>query len=310
MAGAGEPVLVAIDWGTTSARAYLVGARGETVATRAAQLGIREVGDRDFAGALSQLLGDWGRLEIPRIAGGMIGSRQGWVEASYLTCPASLDALAAGLVRTPAGELAIVPGLIARDEAGVPDVMRGEETQLAGAVDASEGPLLAVLPGTHSKWAHVDRGRVVTFRTSMTGELFAALLDHTILGALADRRDGAVASETAFGRGVDRARPAREAGLAHLVFSARTLALTGELAGPDVAEFLSGVLIGAEIESARGWAERRGLEARRVRLIGDDRLVARYRAAFARADILATPGRPDAAVAGLFAIAQRACLVP
>src|SRR5687767_5677610 len=125
-----QTALIAIDWGTTAARAYRMDGDGQVLEQRAAPLGIAHIRDGRFAAALGALLGDWATDDAPRLACGMIGSRQGWVEAPYVACPASLAALAGGIVRMES--LHIVPGLLARDARGVPDVLRGEETQLAG----------------------------------------------------------------------------------------------------------------------------------------------------------------------------------
>ena len=307
MTPGGEPALVAIDWGTTSARAWLVDATGRILASRSAPLGVQQVANGDFAGALATLLGDWQASGVPRIASGMIGSRQGWVEAPYLSCPASIDALADRLVFTPAGELAVVPGLLFRDRHDVPDVMRGEETQIAGAVDAAEGTVLAVLPGTHSKWVHVARGRILAFRTYLTGELYAVLLAHSILGRLAQATMGGDAPGPAFARGV--ARGLAEPALGHAIFGARTLALTGELAAQDVGDWLSGVLIGQEIADAQRWSEGQGVNVAGVRVIGTDALVTRYAQACALAGSVAEPGPADAAARGLARIATRARLL-
>lgn len=300
-----KPAFIAVDWGTTSARAYLASAQGAVLERRAAPLGITQVRERGFDAALETLLGEWGALRLPRLASGMIGSRQGWVEAPYLECPASLDMLADGLVATPRRELLIVPGLVTRDAQGVPDVMRGEETQLAGAVGEETQPQVVVLPGTHSKWAVVERGRVLTFRSYVTGELYGALLNHTILGALAT--PGGAASPAAFERGLARAR--HDAGLAHLVFAARTLPLRGELASEAVPDFLSGLLIGSEILSARAWAAGYATGDTPLRVIGDDALVTRYLAAFRQLEVPALAGASDAAVRGLALIARRAKLL-
>jgi 2-dehydro-3-deoxygalactonokinase len=299
-----EPSLIAIDWGTTSARAYAVDAAGAVTATRSAPLGVQQLGGGDFAHALRELLGDWLALDVPRIASGMIGSRQGWVEAPYVDCPASLDALAGGIAWTPQRELAIVPGLLWRDPSGVPDVMRGEETQLAGSVEADES-VVCVLPGTHSKWVVVERGRVAAFQTHMTGELYAVLLAHSILGRLAtgDPGHGDGARSPAFARGVERGLAG--GGLGHVAFGARTLALTGALDGSEVADWLSGALIGHEIAAAREWTAARGLAASSARVIGSDSLVARYASALAHAGIEARRGPADAAVRGLVRIARR-----
>jgi len=279
-------------------------AHGGVAAERSSPLGITRVEGGRYADALRSLLGDWHTDPAPRVACGMIGSRQGWREAPYVACPASLDTLAAGLARVDAGALAIVPGLVTRDRRGLPDVMRGEETQLLGAVGADEA-VLAVLPGTHSKWAHVAGGTVVDFATWMTGELYAVLLDHSILGRMAER--GTAPAADAFARGV--ARGLEDGSLAHDVFAARTLPLSGELAGADVADWLSGLLIGREIRDALAWAHAVGAGADRVRIIGSDALAARYATALRQAGSDAERGASDAAARGLWRIAGQAGLI-
>jgi 2-dehydro-3-deoxygalactonokinase len=300
--------LIALDWGTSAARAYRVGADGNILEERRAALGIQQVHDGAFAAALATVLGDWSDIVAPRLACGMIGSRQGWVEAPYLACPADLGALAAALRWTPERTLAIVPGVICRDAADVPDVMRGEETQILGARDAWPGRALAVLPGTHSKWVHVDDGRIEGFTTYMTGELYAVLLGHTILGRMAGAgADSDVAPGPAFARGVERGLGRGD--LAHDIFGARTLSLTGELAAADVGDWLSGLLIGREIRAARAWATGVECDASRAWVIGNDALTARYGMAFAQAGITAEPAPAGAAARGLWAIARSAALI-
>jgi 2-dehydro-3-deoxygalactonokinase len=300
--------LIAIDWGTTVARAYRLDASGALLATRSADLGIQRVTGGAFAAALGALLGDWEADAVPRIACGMIGSRQGWTEAPYVECPAELAAYAGAMVRTPGGELAIVPGVTCRDATRVPDVMRGEETQLLGAVSPDEPRVLAVLPGTHSKWALVEHGKLVAFATYMTGELYALLLEHSILGRMAAQRttDEADAGP-AFLAGFDRGSGA--GALAHILFGARTLALAGELAPHEVRDWISGALIGHEISGARIWASRFGADTERVRVVGAPTMVERYMAGLARAGIAAESGRADAAAQGLWLVAGRAGLV-
>ena len=300
--------LIAIDWGTTSARAYRLDAAGDVCATRSAPLGIKAIQDGQFRAALDALLEDWRDDTAPRIACGMIGSRQGWIEAPYVACPADLAGLGRTLTATPDGELAIVPGARCLDAAGIPDVMRGEETQLAGALRHDDVRVLAVLPGTHSKWAIVERGVLVDFATFMTGELYAVLLAHSILGRMAGEGAGsAPAGGTAFTQGV--ARGSAGDGLAHAIFGARTLALTGDLAPGEVGDWLSGVLIGDEIRAARGWARERGADAADVRVIGDDVIVARYVRALGAVGVRAEAGPAAAAAQGLFRIAQHAGLL-
>jgi 2-dehydro-3-deoxygalactonokinase len=301
------PALFAIDWGTTSARAYRVGTGGEVLEVRSAPLGVSQIHDGRFGEALARLLGDWHDERAPRIACGMIGSRQGWVEAPYVACPALLSQLASGIVRVPDGKLAIVPGVSTRDTYGVPDVMRGEETQIVGGVDPREERVLAVMPGTHSKWACVESGRIVDFMTFLTGEMWHVLLAHSILGRLAVQAQADARIGRGFARGVERGLG--PGNLAHDMFGARTLALTGELAGEEVGDWLSGMMIGREVRNARTWAHRHGYDGARVRLIGEDSLVARYATALAHADIAVERADSRAAGHGLWRIAEQAGIV-
>jgi 2-dehydro-3-deoxygalactonokinase len=299
--------LIAIDWGTTAARAYVLDGAGTVTGTRSAPLGVQHVQDGRFADALSALLGDWRDDPAPRIACGMIGSRQGWLEAPYVACPAQLPDLVAGLVHVPGSRLTIVPGVRTRDANGVPDVMRGEETQIAGAIAARDARVLCTLPGTHSKWACVDAGRLVDFMSFMTGEMWDLLLRHSILGRLATPGSPAGGVGAAFERGV--ARGLGPGNLAHDAFGARTLALMGELAAEDVADWLSGLMIGREIRNARAWGQRHGYDGSRVRLVGADALVARYAAAMRHADIAVEVADSNAAARGLWRIATQAGIV-
>ena len=300
--------LIAIDWGTSSARAYWLDARGGILDQRSAPLGVLKVAAGGFPEALRVLLDGIADDGQPLIACGMIGSRQGWVEAPYRPCPAGLDALAAALTSVPGTRLAIVPGLICRDRTEVPDVLRGEETQIVGALDApvrQRERRVLVLPGTHSKWALVGAGGIETFATFMTGEIYAVLREHSILGRLAVESSDAAALE----RGVARSLDAK-AGLTHDLFSARTLALTGELAPEAVGDYLSGLLLGAEVAAGRRWLEQNAVAGDSVTLVGDAALCERYRRAFALAGVAAAPGAPAAAARGLWRIAQRAGMVP
>jgi 2-dehydro-3-deoxygalactonokinase len=298
--------LVAIDWGTTSARAYRVAVTGEVLEARAAPLGILRVANGRFDDALRELLADWHGERAPRVACGMIGSRQGWVEAPYIACPAPLTALADGLARTQGGELAVVPGVSTRDAYGIPDVMRGEETQIVGGVDPREERVLVVLPGTHSKWARVESGRIVDFMSFMTGEIFHVMRTHSILARLAVDA-GSESFGPGFARGV--ARGLGPGNLTHDVFGARTLALMGELAGEEVPDWLSGLMIGREVRNARTWAHRHGYDGGRVRLIGADALCDRYAAALQQAEVIVERAGSDAAAQGVFRIAVQAGIV-
>lgn len=292
--------LIAIDWGTTRARAYRMDRNGRVLGERTEPLGIQQLGGLGFPDALSRLLGDWDGDAVPRLACGMVGSRQGWREAPYVECPASLESLARGLVETVAGGLAIVPGLATRDAAGVPDVMRGEETQLWGA-GLAEGEV-AVLPGTHSKWAWTGAdGAVLQFQTHMTGELFAVLREHSILGRLMPA--GVAEDPAAFERGV-RLGLSSPAGLLHTLFAARTNGLMGLLPAEGLGDFLSGILIGAEIAGAT--ATRRPAA---VTLIGGAALCARYATALGLAGMPHRLADDDVTTRGQWQLARAAALM-
>jgi 2-dehydro-3-deoxygalactonokinase len=198
----------------------------------------------------------------------MIGSRQGWKEAPYLPCPAGAPDIGAALVEIEFdwAQVKLVPGLSTTDEAGIAEVMRGEETQVIGVLEAMGGSGLACLPGTHSKWATVEDGRIVGFTTHMTGETFGALRGHTILGRM--MREGP-ADGAPFDDGVRRAADA--GGLLHHIFGARAQVLAGRLAETDAAAYLSGILVGHEVQAAL--AGRQGVV---VHVIGAPELTAVY----------------------------------
>jgi 2-dehydro-3-deoxygalactonokinase len=282
--------LVALDWGTSTLRAHRLRAGGESLETRRLHEGVAHLvraEDRReaFARAFEVACGDWVRAcpGVPVIACGMVGSAQGWREAPYLEVPASLDDLAGALtaLETGAGAtLHIVPGLLQRGR--LPDAMRGEETQIAGALaglprdDDSGSPTLIGLPGTHSKWAQVSGGRVLHFDTFMTGEVHEALCEHTILASTLRR--GGEWDLAAFDRGARTARsPEGRAGVLSTIFSARTLGLTGALSPDAQADYLSGLLIGHEIQAIED-LDRHALDgAGRIVLAGSEELCARYR---------------------------------
>jgi 2-dehydro-3-deoxygalactonokinase len=255
------------------------------------------MGDGAFEAVLRDLLGDW-LADAPRVVlAGMIGSRNGWIEAPYLPCPADPATIARHVVRAPGSiaECWIVPGLCTGGTAAGgarADVMRGEETQLIGA-GVADG--VVALPGTHGKWARMDGGRVTGFHTAMTGELFALLHDRSLLGRLAVPGDAAAEAD-GFARGVTRSLATPS--LAATLFSARAEVLIGGLAPEAVAGYLSGLLIGAEVAAF-------GCDGGRVTLVGAAGLRTRYADALAMAgvrDVAQVDG--DAAVtAGLWRIA-------
>lgn len=303
--------LIALDWGTSSLRAWLMADQNEILDSRSAKQGIMQVADRDFESVYRDLIGDWiaEHGELPVLACGMIGSRGGWAEAAYADCPADLSDLAGHLLPVAAepATLHIVPGVMQRSGQGrLADVMRGEETQVLGALQAA--PELAddgllVLPGTHCKWVTIEAGRLAAFTTYMTGELFAVLRGHSILGRPA--ADSGADSPEAFALGVDTARAAGARGMAAALFSVRSRMLAGEIDACDTPDYLSGLLIGDEIRSVL--ADRETVPP--LRLIGDEALCARYRDALARFGIDDVAEIADAARSGLWHIAESAGLL-
>lgn len=289
--------LVAIDWGTSSLRGARIGPQGQVLEERSSAGGILSVRAGGFPAALQEAFGDW--LAQPGalcLMSGMVGSRQGWREAPYCPCPAGFADIAATLAWVEPGRIAIVPGLSCLDR-GVPDVMRGEETQVFGALslqDLDTGVFL--LPGTHSKWARVAQGRIESFATFMTGEIYALLRRHSILGRTMDAEDGPLDAE-AFLQG---ARHALGTGnLLRSAFSARTLALFDRLPAAAGPSYLSGLLIGEELRSQPMQA------GDHLTLIGSEALTGRYALALGDRGVHATCLGTQASWRGLWAIAAQ-----
>ena len=287
--------MIGLDWGTTSLRAYRLAPDGAVLARLDVQGGIMTVPPGGFPAALEAAIGPWlAEGETSVLLCGMVGSRQGWVEAPYLPCPAGAAELAGATIALPfaAARVRLVPGLTCVDAHGVPDVMRGEETKLV-ALAARVGDALVCLPGTHCKWARLAEGRVAGFTTHMTGEVFAALSQHTIL---ARTSEDSPHQEAAFARGVARAQQA--GGLLHHLFGTRTLHLLGELPAEAADSYLSGLLIGHEVAAALAETG-----ATAVDLLGADRLAPLYAAALEAQGVAVRRHDPDLVAAGLHAIA-------
>jgi 2-dehydro-3-deoxygalactonokinase len=298
------PKLIGLDWGTTACRAYLIGADGAVLARVADGPGILRVEGGAFGAALDAMIGGWiaAHDTLQLILSGMIGSRQGWVEAPYARCPAGADDIVSALASVAHADMriALVPGL-SIENGGMPDVMRGEETQIFGALARSgRDDGLFLLPGTHSKWADVAGGRIVSFRTFMTGEVFGALKDHTILGRL---MRGDARADDGFARGVREGAALDGAGaLLHRIFATRTYGLMGRLADTALADYLSGLLIGAEVATAAKNARAA------VTIIASPALAARYTEALRLLERESMLAPPDCVAAGHWRIARAAGL--
>ena len=298
-----SPALIAIDWGSSSFRAYLLAPDGKILEETASADGIGSVPAGAYPATLKRLVGRWldANPSLPVIASGMVGSRHGWREAPYVRLPAGPIEVAGRLTAVEADgrRIVLAPGLSYADEAGV-DVMRGEETEIFGVAEA--GARLIVLPGSHSKWARIEGERIVAFTTYVTGELFAALRDHTIAGAFA-RAAPAKAAGAAFALGVERGAAAAggetKAGVLGLLFGARALPLMGKLDPDDAGEYLSGLLIGAEIGEGR-----RLYPGEAPHVAGAEALVNRYLKAFEALAVGAHAAPSRAAARGLFRVAR------
>ena len=270
---------LALDWGTTNLRAWVVGENGETLRRNDFALGVGGLQPGEAGRQFCEVVRPGMEAnDLPAILCGMIGSTLGWEVVPYVECPADFGALKSALHRVdnPGAPVWIVPGLKAERPDGGPDVMRGEETQLFGWAmgDSSrrEGEHLICLPGTHAKWVRMIDGRVESFVTSMTGELFALLRKHSVL-RVAEARD----DDEAFTAGL---KAAGDGGaLASRLFTARSKVVGGDMNPLDVESYMSGLLIGAESASlpALFAVDRRA----RVTIIGDRALGARYRQALA-----------------------------
>jgi 2-dehydro-3-deoxygalactonokinase len=289
--------LIAVDWGTSNFRAFRLNAEGAVRARCSSPLGILRVNGGNFEEALRAEVGAWlaeGEKHI--LLCGMIGSRQGWVEAEYLSCPVGISDLADGVIQVPfaGATVRLVPGVIGPDAAGVPELMRGEETAAMGMLDTCGGAGLMCFPGTHSKWIQLCNHRLVSFTTYMTGEIYGALRKCTILERT--MTTGTAIENTAFQDGV--ARSADCGGLLHHLFGVRTLALMGQLKEEVSASYLSGLLIGHEVRAAMPSA---GL----VHLVGAAPLCGLYAQAIQACGGSATIEVEDAAARGLAAIGRR-----
>ncbi len=282
-----KPASIALDWGTTRLRAYLLDAEAAVIARREGPDGIMSVPPGGFPAVLARHCGDWLAEDpsLPVTMAGMIGSRNGWAEAAYAECPAAVSHLAASLTivkRADGGEAAIIPGVAGIFD-GAADVMRGEETLIAG-IDLEDG--LVCLPGTHSKWVLVRGGRIERFSTFMTGDIYAALTQHTILGKLAEEPD----DPSGFADGL--AAGANPAGLLHTAFASRANVLLERLPPRAVRPYLSGLLIGTEIAGASALYG----EPEAVHLIASDPQRALYQQALAAREIIVTVVDPETAL--------------
>ena len=289
---------VAGDWGTSNLRLYRI--ENGAVVDRAAGPGIGDLGGKTPEEVLRHALEGWRAEADPRAIHlcGMVGSRNGWIEIPYVDCPADAAIWAAGSAHALIDRIPVTigAGLACTRASGAPDVMRGEETQIFGAMarvpGLAAGRHLIALPGTHSKWASVDDGRVTGFQTFVTGELFALLRMHSTLTRAAS--DDGAAEDEATGFDAGLARIADGGHLLGALFEARAAQLRTAASGSWARGFLSGLVIGAEI------AEILPAATGDITLIGDPALADRYVRALAARGLSATVHTGEAcSLAGL-----------
>lgn len=283
-----EVTPVGIDWGSSNRRAYVLDAQGALVRQHGDESGILHV-EGDFEGSLKKLLQTLGLQRADVILSGMVGSRNGWREAPYLSVEQPLSQLHDALMEIdtalPNVRCRIVPGYEFVDANGMPDVMRGEETQVLGALRLSASNGWFLLPGTHSKWVRVEEGRIREFLTFMTGELFALMSQHGTLSKVMDEQRSV---PEAFAAGV---QAARHGSFTHSAFCCRALVVTDRMPATHTASYLSGLLIGTELHdilrrSHENWQGP-------VQVIGSPALSARYMSALELLGIPARAWQPD-----------------
>ncbi|MFZ2648934.1 MAG: 2-dehydro-3-deoxygalactonokinase [Burkholderiaceae bacterium] len=290
---------VAIDWGTTALRGARLGGDGAVIEERSFERGAAGVAPAAFEAVFDEHFGDWmTSADTLCLIGGMAGSKQGWVEAPYAPCPARFEDLCDKLTWVGSRRIAILPGLSCM-HGGIPDVMRGEEAQVFGAL-ALLGRLdaLLVLPGTHSKWVHVRAGQVRSFATVMTGEFYALLRRHSLLARSMPTED-AEFDAPAFDQGVTVALSSRS--LMQTAFGVRTLSLFERVRPQALPSYLSGLVIGEELRSQMNHDLEGGGE---VIVIGADALTRRYERALSQQGNGVKTLGAQAGWRGLWAVAQ------
>jgi 2-dehydro-3-deoxygalactonokinase len=286
------PAFIAGDWGTTHLRLFLCDEAGKPLDTRngAGVSGLRE----DVGGAFFRAVEGWDRAhgKLPAVLCGMVGSTIGWREVPYLNCPARPEAIAkSALCFAAEGRpIAIAPGLTCRNRLLAPDMMRGEETQILGAIRCepklATGRHFLCMPGTHTKWVSLRDGAVEHFLTALTGELFDILHDHSVLVNAAGTPE--VVGGTEFARALEQTKLYPDAELIHLLFEVRSRQLKGELRRKDASAYLSGLIIGQDVSGAKRFFRNDLAGAGHVVVIGSPTLTELYAQALKTRDLPVT----------------------
>lgn len=285
---------VAVDWGTTSFRLWLIDDEGAVLGESRSREGMTTARETGFAAVLDKHLAEVGApADAPVIMCGMVGAKQGWVEAGYIDVPAKLSDISGKAVRLPgqARDIRILPGLAQRDVNSA-DVMRGEETQLLGCADSIDnGDCLIAMPGTHSKWVRVVGHDVLGFSTYMTGELFDVIARQSILHHAVKDSTGFDGGHPAFLAALDAAHKEPELATNRL-FSIRARGLLFSLTPVDAEATLSGMMIGLELAGALKQAPK----DTPVILVASGKLRGLYEAALHRLGVASTTIDADDAV--------------
>ena len=329
----GAARFIAGDWGTTHLRLFLCDADGTALDHRSGPGAVESAGRFDTVLASQTASWEGQHGPLPTVLCGMVGSSFGWVQAPYVPCPARPEHIAAACIAVDGARVHIVPGLSCQNRFGAPDVLRGEETQLLGALGRLEPRQLVCLPGTHTKWAVVEEGQIRDFFTAPTGELFAVLRDHSVL-ARPPRSGGNPATDTktlnpgspcdattrakalnqgspsdaatdaaAFNKAAASVAAQPDTHILHRLFECRSRPLTGDLPPTAAAAYLSGLLIASDVHGAL-----RALPTRptTIVLIGAPQLTQLYATACTTLGLQATQIDGSTAVlAGLTAIHRR-----
>src|SRR5882757_6132371 len=295
---------VAGDWGTSHLRLFLCDDSGAVLESASGPGAADSHGQ--FAKVFDSLLAKWTPhpQELPAVLCGMVGSSIGWIQAPYVACPARPEEIATACASLRDGRIRIVPGLSCRNRFAAPDFLRGEETQILGAMELQptlrQGRRLLCLPGTHTKWVVLEEGIIKEFLTAPTGELFAAVRNHSVL-VRDDCDTEAVLAGAAFEQGLQRFRDPSQAHLLHRLFECRGRQLDGELSAHEAAAFLSGLLIASDVNGALALFAQSASE-RTVHLIGAPRLTQLYARALSYQSFGAT--ELDGAAASLAGLAR------
>lgn len=301
---------IAGDWGTTHLRLHLC--RAAEVLDQADGPGIGALSSSPES-TLFEAIRPWRKAHgaLPIWLAGMVGSRNGWREVPYASCPADLDQLRGALSRFRAHDhdVAIAAGVSCTNRLGAPDVMRGEETQILGAVAAQpslgRGRHILALPGTHTKWALIEDGRLQSFQTSLSGELYALLAERSTLLKAGGASGGEHDEREGFEAGLRRCRELQRVPLVHLLFEVRSRQLIQGLSPTAAGAFLSGLIIGQDVLGALALFDQTSAAGAAVPIIGAPRLAALYSTALAVHGINSYALDATAlTVAGLTALAQ------